>query len=297
MLGKRMRTRYDVASVVEDGEASMRTLSPLMALALLSACSGAPERASNDAAVPPVAANAANASEAPGPPAGNTAISFTDESIEFRYSWPAVAAAIPELDAWLRGNGERLEKETRDGAARDRALASKDGYPFRGYGYTEDWRIAADIPALLVLQSDGYSFTGGAHGMPIVTVLFWDKATKQRLATSALFDLQLLTATLKERFCTALDAERSKRRGAPVNARDPDQLAEFVQCVDPAKQTILPVSRGGKALDTVRFVIMPYEAGPYSEGIYEIDLPVDATILQTVKPAYKAAFSAGKAAS
>ena len=143
------------------------------------------------------------------------------------------------------------------------------------------------------MQSDGYAYSGGAHGMPIVTALFWDKAKKQRLATGAIFEMPALIAGIKDRFCKALDDERGKRRGAPVKAEDPDELPDFVQCVDIAKQTILPVSLNGKALDTLRIVIMPYEAGPYAEGIYEIDLPVDAAIRKAVKPAYVAAFSAG----
>jgi hypothetical protein len=270
----------------------------LIATLLLTGCEGgeadkAPNTANAANAAAPVSNMATPVPEATGAPAGNKVVSFEEGKIDFRYSWPTEAAAIPELDGWLAGNAESLKKKTVDGGRNERASAKKDDYVFNGYSYSEDWHVAADVPSLLIMQSDGYSYTGGAHGMPIVTALFWDKAKKQRLATGAIFDLPALTAGIKDRFCKALDDERGERRGAPVKADDPDELPDFVQCVDITKQTILPVSLNGKALDTLRIVIMPYEAGPYAEGIYEIDLPVDAAVLKAVKPAYAAAFSAG----
>jgi hypothetical protein len=266
----------------------------LSATLLLSACGGGADKAPDAPNAVAPAANVANMAtpvpEATGAPAGNKVVSSEEDKIEFRYSWPTQAAAIPELDGWLAGNAESLKKKTVDGGRNEQASAKKDDYVFNGYSYSEDWHVAADLPSLLVMQSDGYSYTGGAHGMPIVTALFWDKAKKQRLATGAIFDLPALTAGIKDRFCEALDEERGERRGAPVKADDPDELPDFVQCVDIAKQTILPVSLRGKALDTLRIVIMPYEAGPYAEGIYEIDLPVDSAIRKAVKPPYAGAF-------
>ena len=278
----------------------MRAVSSLapgcfLAPLLLAACSGgvpsAPGNAANAAAPANTAEPAENAGEPPAP-AENASISVKAGKVEFDYAWPREAAGIPDLDVWLRGNAERLRKQTEEGGKSEQASAQQNGYEFHGYSYSEAWHVEADLPALLVMQSDGYSYTGGAHGMPIVTVLFWDKAAKKRLGTSDLFDLPALIAALKPRFCKALNAERSERRGEPVNPKDDNQLPEFVQCVDPANQTVLPVSKSGKTLDTIRFVIMPYEAGPYAEGIYEIDLPVTAAVLKAVKPAYKASFGA-----
>lgn len=263
---------------------------PVLAVFALAGCGGEP---SSQADAPNAGATNLAPSPAAAKPANDVAISEKAGEIAFEYSWPQAAAGIAELDGWLRGNGERFRKETMDGGRRDQAEAEKAGYPFRGHTYEEHWGVVADLPALLVLQSEGYVYTGGAHGMPIVTTLIWDKDAKKRLATDALLDPALLDRGLKDRFCAALDAERAKRRGEPVKAGAPDQLDEFTRCVDLAKQTILPVSLKGTALDTIRVVILPYEAGPYSEGIYQLDLPVDAAVLQAVKPAYKGAFVQG----
>ncbi|MBB5987263.1 DUF4163 domain-containing protein [Sphingobium lignivorans] len=235
-------------------------------------------------------ANAANA--ATPAPDGET-IAFEKDQVEFRYSWPGAAAAIAPLAASLRAEGEKLRKETEEAGRKEQASAKEGGYPYRGYSLTQDWQLAADVPALLVLQSEGYTFTGGAHGMPFVNTLMWDKAGGRRLALDALFDSAALVNAIRARFCGALDAEREKRRGAPVDPNASDGIPEFSRCVDPAKQVILPVSAGGRTLDTIRVVILPYEAGPYAEGIYQLDLPVDDAVRAAVKPAWRSAFGAG----
>jgi len=274
---------------------SMRTASFLLSRPLLIAfavagCNAEPvpgETPANEAASKP----AANAGQpvAPAQPA-NAAIHEKAGEIQFDYSWPQAAARIPALDAWLRGNGQHLREQTLDKGRAEEANAAQEGYPFRGYTYEEHWQAVADLPALLVMQSEGYVFTGGAHGMPVVTTLIWDKEREQRLSTDALMDMAQLRAGLHDRFCAALDAERARRRGAPVDAGDPNELADFIRCVDLARQTILPVSLNGKALDTIRVIILPYEAGPYAEGIYQLDLRVDETVMQAVKPPYRDAF-------
>lgn len=268
---------------------------PLMTAALmLSACGGAPvpnnsaDNAANEQVPPANVAEAGNAAQS-----NAEAISFKEGESEFRYSWPKEAADIAPLNALMRATGDKFANETRDGIQAEQASANEAGYPFRGYVFSEDWSVVANLPALMVLESEGYSYTGGAHGMSVVKALYWDKAGAKSLAVGDLFEVNALAAAVRTRFCKALDAQRAEKRGAPVNPNEEGGIPEFNQCVDPAKQTIITSSKGGKALDTVRFVIMPYEAGPYVEGIYEIALPVDAATLRAVKPRWKASFSAG----
>jgi len=264
---------------------------PLMTIALvLSGCGGAPV-ANNSANEQAPLANAAEPSNAA--QSNAEAISFKEGESEFRYSWPKEAAEIAPLNALMRATGEKFAKETRDGMAAEQAAANESGYPFRGYVFAEDWSVVANLPALMVLESENYSYTGGAHGMTVVKALYWDKAGAKSLAVGDLFDVNALAEAVRTRFCKALDAQRAEKRGAPVDPNEEGGIPEFNQCVNPAKQTIIPSSKGGKALDTIRFVIMPYEAGPYVEGIYDIELPVDAATLVAMKPAWKASFSAG----
>jgi hypothetical protein len=244
--------------------------------------------AAGNAAAP----NAATNSSAPAATA--QALTAKVDGFEFSYKWPAAAAAIPALDSWLRGNGEKIRKENQSGAMDQKAEAKKDGYPFHDYSYDEDYAVVANTPRMLVLLSNGYVYTGGAHGMPINTAIIWDKGAGKRIGTESLIPLPRLATVAKTRFCDALDKERAKRRGEPVRHDDPDQLSDFVDCVDMTKQLILPASKDGKALDTMRVVIGPYEAGPYAEGSYIIDLPMDAALLATVNTPYRDAFVAAQ---
>lgn len=263
---------------------------PLITVALLlSACGGTPiaNNSANEQTLPANEAEPSNAAQS-----NAEAISFKEGESEFRYSWPKEAAGIAPLNALMRATGEKFAKETRDGMQAEQAAANEAGYPFRGYVFTEDWSVVANLPALMVLESEAYSFTGGAHGMSVVKALYWDKAGAKSLTVGDLFDVAALAAAVRTRFCKALDAQRAEKRGAPVDPNEEGGIPEFNRCVDPAKQTIIPSSKGGKALDTIRFVIMPYEAGPYVEGIYDIELPVDAATLGAVKPAWRGSFSA-----
>lgn len=264
----------------------------LFAASLLAGCGkrqeAAPTRANAvaDNAVAPVAA------PIPAPAPQPVEIKSDKAGLEFAYSWPTAAAAIPELDGWLRGNAEAQRAKAAKGAADDAAQAKKAGFPFNGHSYVEKYAVAADTPRVLVLQSDGYVFTGGAHGMPFNTVIIWDRAAKKRLATSALVDVGAFKRLANDRFCKELDRQREEKRGEPVKPAGPDDISEFNSCVDMTKQTLLPVSKGGKTLDALRVVIGPYEAGPYSEGTYTIELPFDAKTIAAVKPAWKDAFAA-----
>lgn len=243
--------------------------------------------ANNAAAVEGAPTNVAEANVASG-----GSVAYGEGDTEFRVSWPAVAAGIAPLNALLRAKGDELRKETEAGLRAEQAASKEGDYPFRGYSYVEDWAVAADVPALLILQSDGYTYTGGAHGMPIIDTLYWDKAGAKTLDAKDIFDEATLSQAVKDRFCKALDDQRAEKRGAPVGSGEPSGIADFDECVDPIKQTIVPIATSGGALDTIQFIIMPYEAGPYAEGIYEVAVPVDAAVLGAVKPAWKAAFAA-----
>jgi hypothetical protein len=279
------------------GRIANRFVGTIGLFALAGCSGGTPDQPPADHGETPKAAALAKPApaKATDPSPGPQKLSSKSDSFEFSYKWPAEAAAIPELDRWLKGNGEKMRAQNAGEAATDAADAKKQGYNFNAHSYDESFSVAANTPQILVLLSEGYVYTGGAHGMPISTVILWDKAAKKRLATTAMIDIPRLVSVGNKRFCDALDKEREKRRGEPVRHDDPDELSDFVNCVDLTKEEIVPVAKDPKTattLDTIRVVIGPYDAGPYAEGTYIIDLPVDAALLTAVKAPYRGWFNA-----
>lgn len=215
-------------------------------------------------------------------------IALSSDLLIFKYGWPREGAEIAPLNTWLRGNGETILKRWQAQAKRDFAASKDDGWVWRTYSYEERYAVAADTPRMLVMISDGYQYTGGAHGMPIATAIIWDKGSARRLATGQVIDVSALKRIAQARFCEILDEQRAEKRGEPVPADRPDM---FDECIDIAKQMIVPVSTGGSTLDTIRVIVGPYEAGPYAEGSYVIDLPMTTDLLPAVKAGYRAAFT------
>lgn len=261
----------------------------LAVLALIAACSNPQPTEENKAAE-------AGPAVPPGfePKAAPTAAAFKQEEktdlLQFAYSYPEQAATVPQIVAKLQGEMKQDKADALKMAREDRKARADMNAPPLPHALQTAWSVHADTPALLALEGETYAFTGGAHGMTGYTTLLWDKVRRQETSLDVIVaSPPTFAASFRDRFCDLLDAERAKKRGATVK-RD---SGGFTDCVDPAKQVIVPESSNGKTIDRLNIVIGPYEAGPYAEGTYEVAVPVDAAMLKAVRPAYRAWFAGG----
>ena len=88
----------------------------------------------------------------------------------------------------------------------------------------------------------------------------------------------------------AVDAQRAGKRGValPLSGDDYDTA-----CPPLGDQVVVPVdSDGNGRFDLLRVLIPPYGAGPYAEGVYQIELKVDAATLASIAPYYRSSFEA-----
>lgn len=217
------------------------------------------------------------------------AVSESTEAYEFEYSYPGAAAAIPALADWLDAQAAERKASLQSEAQEGRAEAQSGNYPFNPHSYSMDWKVVADIPDWLSLSGEFSTYSGGAHGMYGMDSLVWQKDPGRRLQPIALFrSPAALTDALSPGLCNALDAERAERRGEPVR---PDSDDPFDQCLGMDEATVLLGSSNGETFDRLTVWIGPYVAGPYAEGAFELDFPVDAAVLASVKPEYREAFS------
>ena len=185
-----------------------------MLIALLSGCTpDAPTNAANQVVNATSFAEKMTGGNQAEPVAEPFSVTDKSEELEFAYSYPAEAAAIPELV-------RRFDREIRQSKAsalklakEDQASAKKSGYPFHGHALETHWTVEGNIPAFLSLLSTGYSFTGGAHGMTGYDALIWDRAAKRALGMAAMLSSPAdFKAAINDDFCAALDKERAARR-------------------------------------------------------------------------------------
>jgi len=260
----------------------------VLALAL-AACRG-----EGDSPVPeptPTAPETPQATAIPALPAGGARqVSEETDTFLFEYSYPQAAGDIPELARWLN---TRLE-ERRNALAREAARGQRDtrdnGFPFNKYASGTDWEVVADLPEWLSLSAEVSNYSGGAHPNYGFDAMVWDKARNSALEPIDFFSSpQELDAALKEDLCSALNAERAKRRGEPVEEESGNP---FTSCVEVNETNLLLGSEGAAKFDRIGVQIAPYLAGPYAEGSYEFTFPMTDKLLETVRPEYREAFTA-----
>lgn len=272
---------------------SFRPLLPLALLAI-AACSNGDEITKEQSPADSATADAATASATATAEKGGGALSVDEETelYSFEYSYPAeagtIAALARQLDADLAERRQELMASAREGMEQ----AEDSGFPYNAYSYSKEWKVIADLPGWLSLSGSFSSYSGGAHGMYGLESLVWDKQVGRGFPAIELFtSAEALDTALGDRLCEALNREREKKRGEPVPS---DGESEFDRCVGAEEATILAGSSNGRTFDRIAVWFGPYVAGPYAEGSFELNFPVDQAIVDAVKPAYKSAFSTAR---
>jgi hypothetical protein len=263
----------------------MRYLSALIGISLLAACSQSRDESAPSEATTPAASSTASAA----PAAEARKVEVSSDLMEFTYSYPAQAAAIPALKSWLDSDLAKQQEDTKQGTLEERKSAKEGGWEPRTYAHSTEWNVVTEIPGWLSLSADRYEFTGGAHGNPWSDSLLWDKAANIRRDPLSLFTSKAaLSAAIRPSFCDQIDKQRAEKRGEPV-VRGADDL--FSDCIDPVESTIILGSSDHQHFDRIGVLVGPYAAGPYVEGSYEATIPVTAKVLAAVKPEFRQFFA------
>lgn len=270
----------------------MKHLTALFAIPALLACSSPDEMASEvagagdesglDALARQVAADA-------------EAVTFTDNETageglrEFSYTWPRQVSAIPALAAQLEAERDRLLAEQKVEWAEAREYCPPESGACLNNTREESWSVVADTERYLSLSANVWTYAGGAHGNYWVSALVWDREEEESLDPLAMFvSAEAFDAAAGEEICQQLNARRAEKRGAPVEAGSDDWANA---CVGVEAATLLPGSSTGDRFDTLGVYYAPYNAGPYSEGSYEVTIPVSAQVIAAVRPEYRDAFA------
>ena len=226
--------------------------------------------------------------------AGAVVLDEEGGALNYHYSWPAEAVAIPALHAQLQADAEALKHEALTAAQHDQEGRAEAGFPFHPHELTKSWKVEGEGKRLLAFRGEFYEFTGGAHGLSGFQAILWDKANNRAIEALDLFaDKPQATALLEQAFCPALNAERAERRGGAVPPPSgPDDWMNG--CPALAEQVLIPGAVRDGAFTALHVLIGPYTAGPYAEGTYEIALPLTPALVGLVRPEYAQEVAAGQ---
>lgn len=208
-------------------------------------------------------------------------------ALEFSYSYPAEAAAIPALNRRFQADLATQYRKASKLGLEDLKIYKEQKRGGISDFFSMEWTTAGQTPRLLSLQNQLSTFTGGAHPNTSYGALLWDRRLGREIKMETLFLRSGAFAALtRSRYCAALDAERKKRReGEKLD------LPDFKACPKYSELAITAVDKDrNNRFDSIAFVASPYTAGPYAEGEYEVSLPVTSQLIAAIKPDYRSSF-------
>jgi len=260
---------------------------PILALcAVLAACDRGPAPA-NDAQAPAAAAPAAVVLED---------VVETRPDYIIGISYPKAASQHPGLAQLLKAYADAARADLM------KAVGGLQGQkPIAPYDLSLQFSGLVDTPRVVAIAADGSTYTGGAHGNPLVARFVWlpqqqallkvDQLIADAAGWQAISDAsreQLMT-TLSQRL-DADEVEGADRAGqlqagsAMIDVGTAPEAANFAQ--------FEPVMNAEGQIRAIRFVFPPTQVAPYVEGTRTVEIPA-RTLLPHIAPAYRTLFQGG----
>lgn len=252
----------------------------------------------NDAPAPAAAPEAAPAAQAP-VDAAPAAVELHDViDTNARYvlgiSYPPAANAHPGLARALSDYA---------GQARSELLKAVDELgndtPTAPYELSLAFDMAVDTPKVVAVSAEGSSYTGGAHGQPLVARFVWLPERQELLTAQALVDSpkgwQAVSDYTRDKL---LEQAMLRAQGEDLTPEEQQaQVRNLSKMIDQGTTPdaanfaqFEPVMDAGGRIAALRFVFPPYQVGPYSDGTQTVDVPA-SVLLPHVAAGYRELFA------
>jgi hypothetical protein len=201
--------------------------------------------------------------------------------------------------------GMALELHRYVEAARAELMEAVEDAPADGsagpYELSLVFDTVADAPRVFAIAASGYSYTGGAHGSPLVARFVWLPEQQRVLRIDDLVSQPAGWRELSSQVREQLHAALSQR--VDGDELDPDERSRVVrsagrmieQGTAPEAENFSqfePVLGGDGRIVALRFVFPPYQVGPYSDGEQRAEVPA-AVLLPYVPEEYRPLFADG----
>ncbi len=210
-------------------------------------------------------------------------------------SYPPDAGRYPGLAAAMQRYAESARSDLMEAVQ-----ARPQGEARTMYDLSLSFTQVAETPELVAVAADGSSFTGGAHGTPLLARFVWLPGTQRMLEAKDLIadeeGWRVVSSYVREQLHGSLsqrvDADRLDPQVRAEVVSDAGRLIDEGTEPDPENfGNMEPVIGAGGKIEAVRFVFAPYQVGPYSDGVQAVQVP--ASVLRPhVAERYRGLFSA-----
>ncbi|MGH8085408.1 MAG: PdaC/SigV domain-containing protein [Lysobacter sp.] len=218
-------------------------------------------------------------------------------------SYPQSAARYPALAAEMKRYAEAARADLMRAveARRQRQQSGEGDAGSAMYDLSLTFTEVLDSPDLVAYAADGSSYTGGAHGTPLLQRFVWLPQLDRRLTAEALVPQaagwQAIANHVREQLYTALSQRVEADDLAPAERADviegASRMIEEGTAADPENYSEFePMVSAGGRVTGLRFVFAPYQVGPYSDGTQTVEVPA-SVLLPHVAPEYRELFAGG----
>jgi len=218
----------------------------------------------------------------------------TTPSYVIGISYPPAAAKYPGLAQELTQYAEHAKAELLKAVGE-----LGNDKPTAPYELSLAFDMLADTSKVVAVSADGSSYTGGAHGQPLVARFVWLPERQKLLRAEDLIDGDKGWKAISDY------AEDKLLEQATVRAQGEDlspeeqqaQVRNLAKMIDEGTAPdaanfaqFQPVMDASGRISALRFVFAPYQVGPYSDGTQTVDVPA-AALLPYVAADYRELFA------
>lgn len=208
-------------------------------------------------------------------------------------SYPAVATRYPGLAAELKRYADAARAELMQAVA-----GIGEQKPVAPYDLSLAFSEIAATPQLVAVAADGSSYTGGAHGNPLIARFVWLPQQDKRLTAAELVPdpkswrniSDYVREQLHAALSTRIDADEMPAADRAEIIRSAGKMIEEGTSPEPGNfDQFEPVLSSNGTLIALRFVFPPYQVGPYADGVQSVEVPAKV-LLPEIAPEYRSLF-------
>lgn len=248
----------------------------------------------------------AQAPAAPGTPAAETPATAPEGPVELEdviERKPNYLVGISYPPGIERYPGLAAELQRYADAARSELMQAVGGLggekPRAPYDLSLAFNMLAETPQVVSVAANGSSYTGGAHGNPLVARFVWLPQRDELLQADRLIAGSAGWQAVSDHVREQLHAALSQRIGG--DGIEPADRAEMLksgfEMIDEGSapdagnfSQFEPVLDAAGRITALRFVFPPYQVGPYSDGVQTAEVPA-SVLLPHVADAYRGLFA------